>query len=61
MIKTGKKDTEILGLLLLDTKLGDEVAQTALDCSVEYQNADTLETVLTHLAHIDKLDEAHLL
>lgn len=37
------------------------MAQTVLDASVEHQNTDTLEAVLKHLFHSNRLSENHLI
>ena len=51
----------MLNLLFNDVTLGDVVAYSVLDASVEHQNTDTLEAVLKHLFHSNKMSERHLI
>ena len=60
LVKQQCEDVQLLNLLFNDVNLGDEVAQTVLDASVEHQNTDTLEAVLKHLFHSNRLSENHL-
>ena len=61
MTKQCTKDTAILNLLLHDEQLGAEVAQTALNASVEHANSDTLEAVMAHLYHQDYIQEQQII